>query len=62
MKMKIHNVPAWARKRVKIVYTIVDGEAWFYDAHDDDERAMEQAWEIDGYAVKTAYVAEEGEP
>jgi hypothetical protein len=45
---KVNNVAAWAWEKTYMVIRYVDGEWWFYDAWDDGEKAMTQAWEVDG--------------
>lgn len=43
--LHINNLPEYARDRAYIVYTPVDGQAWFFSAWDDQERAVQQALE-----------------
>ncbi len=46
--MKINNVPKMSKNRKFIVFRVVDGANWFYDAWDDFDRALKQAIEIEG--------------
>lgn len=49
--MKINNTPEWAKARKYIVFRIVSGVAWFYDAWLIYSKALEQALEIDGQII-----------
>lgn len=51
--MKINNVESYALNKKFIVYRMIDGEAWFYDAWNDTRKAEEQSREINGYVTKT---------
>ena len=46
--MKVNNVPEMSKNRKFIVFRVVDGENWFYDAWDDFDRALKLAIEIEG--------------
>lgn len=46
--MKINNMDDYAKTKKYIVFRIVDGENWFYDAWDDFEKALKQAVEEGG--------------
>lgn len=46
--MKINNMPEWSKTRKYVVFRIVDGDNWFYDAWDDFDRVLKQAVEIEG--------------
>jgi len=46
--VKVNNVPEMSKDRRFIVFRVVDGENWFYDAWDDFDRALKQAIEIEG--------------
>lgn len=49
--MKINNIPEWAKNKDYIVFRMVDGEAWFYDAWKDYKSALEVALEVGGQIV-----------
>ena len=51
--IKINNLPAFAKNNTWVVYTIVDGKAWFYDAWQADRQAdaIWQALDIGGFVV-----------
>lgn len=46
--MKINNMSSNAKDRKFIVFRVVDGANWFYDAWDDFEMALNQAVEVKG--------------
>ena len=46
--MKINNLDNYARCKKYIVFRVVDGDNWFYDAWNDFDKALNQAIEIDG--------------
>ncbi len=46
--MKINNMDDYARGKKFIVFRVVEGENWFYDAWDDFDRALNQAIEVEG--------------
>ncbi len=46
--MKINNMPEWSKMSKYVVFRIVDGDNWFYDAWDNFDRALKQAVEIEG--------------
>lgn len=56
--MIVNNMSESARKYRYIVFRMVDGEAWYYGAWNDHERALEQALEIDGQFVPVEEVEE----
>ena len=45
----INNIPAYATEYRFIVYTVVDGEKWFYGAYNDITRARDAAEMVEGY-------------
>ena len=45
--MRINNMPDWAKRKKYIVFRMVDGEAWFYDAWNDYMKAFKQCMEPD---------------
>ena len=55
--MIIYNLPEWARKKRFIVFRLVEGDAWFFDAWDAYEKALKQAVEIDGQVIPVGEVA-----
>ena len=54
--MKVNNMKAFARDREYTVIRMVDGEAWFYDAWDDADKAIRQAIEVDGHVIPTSSI------
>ena len=46
--MKVNNMTDWAKKSKYVVFRVVEGDNWFYDACDDFDRALKQAIEIEG--------------
>lgn len=55
--MKIYNLPEWAWERRFIVFRLVEGDAWFFDAWDAYEKALKQAVEIGGQVIPVGEVA-----
>lgn len=51
-KMKIKNLPDYAGLYDYVVYSSVNGEAWFYGAYNSVTKAQEVAEEIHGYIVE----------
>ena len=49
--MIVKNMSTFARHRSYLVIRIVDGEAWFYDAWNDVEKAIKQAVEVGGMVI-----------
>lgn len=45
----INNLPAYSANYRFIVYSVVDGEKWFYSAYNDAQRAREIAAMVEGY-------------
>ena len=58
--MKVHNMPQWAIEKSFVVIRIVNGEAWFYDAWDDGNKAINQA--LEDYVGGMVIPASEAEP
>lgn len=58
--MKVNNMPGWAQERAFVVIRIVNGEAWFYDAWDDGNKAINQA--LEEYVGGMVIPASEAEP
>ena len=54
--MKINNLPEYARDYNWIVARIVDGEAWFYGAYNDEGKAFAVGTEVNGVVVSTTQV------
>ena len=46
--MKIKNLDYAALKMKYVVFIVINGKNWFYDAWDDFDRALKQAIEIEG--------------
>ena len=51
--MKINNMPEQAKEKKVIVVRIVNGEAWFYGAWDDRDKAAKAAAEVGGMVIQT---------
>ena len=49
--MKVNNVADWAKEAKYMTIRIVDGEAWFYDAWNDADKAIAQAVEEGGHVI-----------
>ena len=51
--MKINNMPDWAKRKKYIVFRMIDGEAWFYDAWNDYLKAFKQCMEpcVQGHII-----------
>ena len=49
--MKILNMAPWVREKKYIVFRMVDNVAWFYDAWDDIDKAVQQAVEVGGLII-----------
>ena len=49
--MKVNNVASWAKEKKYMTIRMVDGEAWFYDAWNDADKAIAQAIEEDGHVI-----------
>jgi hypothetical protein len=47
----INNMAEWAWENKYVVFRIVDGKAWFYDAWNDYKKALNQAIEEDGQII-----------
>lgn len=45
---KVNNIPVYAWFLKYLVIFRYEGEWWFYDATNDDNKAMEIAWQCDG--------------
>lgn len=57
--MIVKNMADWARSKSFLVIRIVDGEAWFYDAWNDADKAIKQAVEEGAMVIPaTAAVSE----
>lgn len=54
--MKINCLPEYARNYNWIVARVVDGEAWFYGAYNDEDKAFAVGTEVNGVVVSTALV------
>lgn len=54
--IKVNNVSAWAKESKFIVFRVVEGQNWFYDAWNDFEKALKQAVEIGGQVVPVEMV------
>ena len=50
--LTIKNASAYATNYEYIVYNLVEGEAWFFSAWNDLEKATEQAKEYDLYVAE----------
>ena len=50
--MEIKNMPDYAKNEPFIVYRVVSGEAWFYGAYDDFEKANHAACEVGGVVME----------
>lgn len=50
--MVVQNVPEYAWGRAWWVARVVDGQAWFWGAYDDEHRAWEVAIAEGGQVVK----------
>lgn len=57
--MKINNMDKHAKGRKYVVFRVVNGENWYYDAWDDFDRALAQAVEIGGQVAPTEAVEED---
>lgn len=51
--MTVKNMKGFARDRKYTVIRIVNCEAWFYDAWDDQRDAIRQALEVHGHVIPT---------
>jgi hypothetical protein len=56
--MYINNLADWAKAKKVVVFRLVDGAAWFYDAWDDYTKALSQAVEIGGQIIPTSEISE----
>lgn len=56
--MKINNLFDCSKARKFIVFRVVGGENWFYDAWDEYDRALAQAVEIGGQVAPVEAVEE----
>jgi len=56
--IKVNNMTPWAKEKKYQVIIMVDGEAWFYDAWDDVDKAIAQATEeyVHGHVIPTSAV------
>ena len=54
--MKVNNMKGYARDRKYTVIRMVDGEAWFYGAWDDADKAIRQAIEEGGHVIPTSAI------
>ena len=53
-KIKVNNVSEYGKTCKYLVCRVVDGQAWFYGAWNDYDKALEVAQEIDGVVVEEA--------
>lgn len=51
--MTVYNVPAYAAEYPYVVVRETEGEYWFYGAYETYARAVDVAYEVRGYVVKT---------
>ena len=56
--MKINNLMDYAKARKFIVFNVVDGKNWFFDAWDTYDRALQQALEVGGQVAPVEVVEE----
>lgn len=49
--MKVNNVASWANEKKYMTIRMVDGEAWFYDAWNNVDKAIAQAIEEGAYVI-----------
>ena len=54
--MKINNVEAYAKDMKYVVFRIVDGTAWYYNAWNDYGKALAQAIDCGGYIIPSSEV------
>ena len=52
--MIVNNMTPWAKEKKFMVIRIVEGNAWFYDAWDDGEKAIKQAIEVGGMVIPSS--------
>lgn len=57
--MSINNMADWAWEKKYVVFRVVDGKAWFYDAWDDYRKALRQAIEENGQIIPTSEITRE---
>ena len=56
--MIVRNVSKYAYERKFITFRFVEGDAWYYGAWDDYEKAVDQAIEIGGHVIPIEEVQE----